>query len=84
MKNYNIIADGAYVQEHMQILKDLCTWKQMTNEEKQFFKPCYKCESYTKHIADQCVTPCPCLTCEHRKTEIQVDNRMIALRRKYI
>ena len=33
MKNYNRIATGNYVREHRSILKDLCTWKKMTEEE---------------------------------------------------
>lgn len=81
--NYNPIADGSYVRERRRILKDLCTWAKMTDEEKQFFRPCHRCAAYTKHLADKCVTPCPCQTCEHRKTEIQVDNQMKQLRKKY-
>ena len=83
MKNYNPIADGAYVREHRHILKDLCTWKKMTDEEKQFFKPCHKCEKYNEYARSESETPCPCLTCKHRKTEVQVDNEMTKLRRKY-
>lgn len=84
MKNYNPIADGSYVREHRTILRDLCTWGKMTEEEKQFFKPCYNCKTYNKYLADETATVCPCETCENRKTEIQVDNRMKALRRKYL
>lgn len=75
MKNHNPIADREYICEHRRILKDLCIWAQMTDEEKQFFKQCHRC---TKNIDTN-----PCETCKHRKTEIQVDNRMTELRRKY-
>lgn len=83
MKSYNVIADGSYVREHMSILKDLRSWAKMTDEEKQFFKVCYKCSLYNKYLKDEGESPCPCDTCEHRKTEIQVDNRMTTLRHKY-
>lgn len=83
MKNYNIIADGDYVCEHRSILKDLTIWGKMTSEERAFFKPCYKCKSYAEYATDKSANICPCDTCEHRKTEIQVDNRMITLRHKY-
>jgi hypothetical protein len=83
MKNYNPIANGSYVREHCNILKDLFTWKKMTNEEKQFFRPCCKCKAYDDYLVDENATVCPCETCEHRKTEIQVDNEMTKLRRKY-
>lgn len=83
MKNYNPIADGAYVCEHGSILKDLCIWKKMTDEEKQFFRPCHKCKAYAEYAKNKEVNTCPCLTCEHRKTEVQVDNRMTTLRKKY-
>lgn len=82
--NYNPIADGSYVREHRRILKDLCTWERMTSEEKQFFRICHRCAAYTKHLASKETTPCPCETCKHRKTEIQVDNQMKQLRKKYL
>lgn len=84
MKNYNPIADGSYVRERRGILKDLGSWSKMTDEEKQFFKKCHKCPLYTKYLADEGATPCPCFNCEHSKTEIQVDNIMTTLRRKYL
>ena len=80
--NYNPIANGAYVCGHRMILKDLGTWNKMTAEEKQFFRPCYKCERYAKYEANQNL-PCPCFTCAEGKTEVQVDNQMKQLRRKY-
>jgi hypothetical protein len=84
MKNQHLIADGSYVREHRHILKDLGSWARMTGEEKQFFKVCYKCTLYDKYIADKGATPCPCETCQHRKTEIQVGNQMKQLRKKYL
>ena len=83
MKNYNPIADGAYMCERRTMLKDFCIWKKMTDEEKSFFRHCYQCKEYAKYAKNKDVGTCPCLTCEHRKTEIQVDNRMTTLRRKY-
>lgn len=82
--NHNPIADGAYVREHRRILKDLCTWERMTAEEKQFFRSCHRCAKYTKYIASKCTIPCPCATCKCHKTEIQVDNMMKQLRKKYL
>ena len=83
MKNYNPIANGTYVCERRRILKDLGSWKQMTGEEKHFFRPCHRCEAYEKYLTDD-TNLCPCNTCKHRKTEIQVDNRMVQLRKKYL
>ena len=83
MKNYNPIANGTYICGRRIILKNLGSWTRMTDEEKQFFNSCYKCKSYEKHLTDN-TSPCPCNTCEHRKTEIQVDNRMKYLRKKYL
>lgn len=83
--NHNPIADGAYVRERRRILKDLRSWGKMTDEEKDFFRPCHRCTTYDRHIMlDKGATPCPCLECKHRKTEIQVDNQMTKLRRKYL
>ena len=84
MKNYDSIADGTYVREHRTILIELGSWRKMTDEEKQPFKHCRKCELYDKHLANEDTIPCPCTTCEHRKTEVQIDNQMTALRRKYL
>lgn len=81
--NYSLIAIGTYVRERRGILKDLGTWEKMTDEEKSFFRPCYFCKQYTNYIASKATKTCPCSTCKHCKTEIQVDNRMTALRRKY-
>lgn len=83
MKNYNPIANGYYINEHVEILKDLNVWYKMTNEEKSLFKPCNRCKTYNEYAARKDNTACPCQTCEHRKTEIQIDNRMITLREKY-
>lgn len=81
--NYNPIADGEYIREHRAILKDLGTWKKMTDEEKDFFKPCYRCKVYAKYERNKEINTCPCCTCAERKTEVQVDNQMKTLRRKY-
>jgi hypothetical protein len=81
--SYNSIADGAYVREHRKILKHLGSWKKMTDEEKELFERCHKCNKYDEYARVESQLPCPCMTCEHRKTELQVDNRMTALRRKY-
>lgn len=83
MKTYNQTATGAYVCEHRKILRHLGSWRKITDEEKQFFDLCYKCEAYKKH-ATSVGSPCPCETCEHRKTELQVDNKMRQLRKKYL
>lgn len=83
MKNYNIVADGDYIREHRHILKNFGVWKKMTDEEKTFFRPCYRCKLYVEYATDKSTNACPCGTCEHHKTEIQVDNRMIMLRHKY-
>ena len=80
---YSHIANGSYVNEHRHILKDLRIWKNMTEEEKNFFRPCHNCTKYSEYAEDKENNTCPCFTCEHRKTEIQVDNRMTTLRRKY-
>ena len=80
---YNAIADGDYIRERKDILKDLQTWYKMTDDEQSFFKVCCKCKTYNAYALDNEHIACPCDTCEHRKTEIQVDNRMAALRRKY-
>ena len=82
--NYNPIADGSYVCSHRKILKNLGSWTQMTGEEKQFFNFCYGCKSYDEYIKSNGKITCPCLTCKHRKTEVQVDNQMTKLRRKYL
>ena len=84
MNNYNPIADGSYIRERRCILKDFGTWRKMTDEEKQMFQQCHRCKEYTEHMQPDSQLPCPCLTCEHRKTEIQVYNRMAQLRRKYL
>ena len=83
MTNYNIIADGAYICEHRRILKDLGIWKKMTDDEKAYFAPCYRCSIYNAYAKAKDTIPCPCDNCPHCKTEVQVDNRMISLRRKY-
>jgi hypothetical protein len=83
MKNYNPIADGSYVREHRRILKELCTWEKMTTAEKQFFRRCHRCTEYNKYASNESTMPCPCLECKHHKTEVQVDNEMTKLRRKY-
>ena len=82
--NYNPIADGTYVRGHRRILKDLGSWAQMTDEEKQFFKTCHICKVYDKYIISGGKGTCPCVACEHNKTEIQVDNQMVKLRKKYL
>ena len=82
--NYNPIANGDYIYEHKRILKDLCTWKKMTEEERRFFTQCDRCKSYRKYAQSKMTNTCPCPTCKHHKTEIEVDNRMRALRRKYL
>ena len=82
--NYNPIADGAYVRGHRRILKDLGSWAKMTGEEKAIFRTCHSCEAYNKHLANEKNTVCPCYTCKHRKTEVQIDNHMKAMRRKYL
>lgn len=82
--NYNPIADGTYICERRHILKDLGSWSKMTDDEKQFFKPCHRCKPYNQYINNDEVGVCPCETCHHRKTEIQVDNQMATLRKKYL
>ena len=84
MKYYITTANGSYVREHMLILKDLGSWSKMTDEEKQPFKVCAKCKTYNAYFKNEGESPCPCETCEYRKTEIQVDNQMTKLRRKYL
>lgn len=81
--NYNPIADGAYILDHVDILTQLGTWNKMTEEEKQFFEPCSQCPIYDEYAESEEELPCPCETCLHRKTEIQVDNHMTTMRRKY-
>jgi hypothetical protein len=83
MKDYNPIADGEYVCDHKDILKDLGIWRKMTDEEKEPFRRCYYCQSYSKYADCPDENTCPCLTCEHHKTEVQIDNAMTTLRRKY-
>jgi hypothetical protein len=83
MKKYNPIANGDYVRERRKILRNLCTWKKMTDDEQRFFKRCYNCRAYNKYELDEHQSPCPCDKCEHHKTEVQVDNLMTELRRKY-
>ena len=82
--NYNPIADGAYVRGHRKILKDLGSWAKMTDEEKAIFRPCHRCETYDKYLANEKKTACPCHTCKHSKTEVQIDNHMKTLRKKYL
>lgn len=84
MPNYNPIADGGYISEHKQVLKDLKIWRKMTVEEKHFFNECSKCDKYRQYADNAETALCPCLTCRFRKTEIQVDNKMITLRKKYM
>lgn len=81
---YNNIADGAYVDEHREILKELGIWKHMTPDERALFAPCHKCEAYSDYAKCPTQNDCPCNTCENRKTEVEVDNRMVTLRRKYL
>ena len=81
---YSPIANGECVCNYIKVLKDLRLWRAMTEEEKQFFLPCHKCKAYSEYAKDKTNNFCPCLTCEHHKTEIQVDNRVITLRRKYL
>lgn len=83
MKDYNPIADGSYIRERIVILKDLQSWRKMTGEERHFFNPCKRCQSYDKYLTTA-GSACPCVTCEHCKTELQVDNQMRSLRRKYL
>lgn len=83
MKTYNPIADGDYMLERIEILKDLCVWRKMTEEEKRFFLPCSKCKRYKDYAESKDSNICPCTSCENSKTEICVDNRMIELQRKY-
>jgi hypothetical protein len=83
MKNFNPIADGNYICERREILKDFGTWKKMTKEEKDFFRPCVKCPKYIKFVEDMENNLCPCANCPNQKTEIEVDNKMVTLRHKY-
>lgn len=83
MKNYTVIADGDYVRERREILRDFFVWKKMTDEEKAFFKMCRKCKAYDKYAEDKEHNTCPCTACEHHKTEIQVDNIKKAMLNKY-
>jgi hypothetical protein len=84
MSKYDAIADGAYIRERRNILRSLGSWKKMTDEEKQLFERCHKCKKYNEYAKVDSKSPCPCMTCEHRKTELQVDNKMTALRRRYL
>ncbi len=80
---YNIIADGDYIRERRRILKDLHIWYMMTDDEKSFFRVCHRCKAYNEYALNKDANTCPCGACQHCKTEIQVDNRMVALRHKY-
>ena len=83
MKNYNPVADGDYMLEKRDVLKDLTIWDKMTKEEKMFFNTCCNCRAYKEYAKDKECIARPCDTCEHHKHEIQVENRMKALRQKY-
>ena len=83
MSNYKAIATSSYVCEHRQILKDFAVWKRMNDEEKDFYRPCYKCGPYKAYSTNTVTNICPCDTCGYRKTEVQVDNRTKTLRLKY-
>lgn len=84
MKTYKLIADGEYVRERRkEFLMPMGIWAKMTDEEKEFFRRCRRCKAYDVYAEDKDNIACPCTTCEHHKTEMQVDNIMISLRNKY-